>query len=345
MIKLFPIMLLLLLFYWSPSQAAGDKLGEDMVNPGYHEPPDWFKTSFLDLREDLSEANAEKKRLIFYFYQDGCPYCAKLLSVNWSDPQIVKTTRKHFDVIAINLWGDREITDFKGNTMTEKQFAERNKVMYTPTLLMFDEKGKVALRINGYYPPKKFSAALDYVADHKEGQIAFSDYFHETDSKNTSSSLHRESAYLSKPYDLRAKAREGSKPLMVLYEQRWCAPCDEMHKDIFPRQETQKYLKKFDIAMLDRWGKDKLITPSGEHTTALKWAHELKVNYAPSMIFFDASGKEVFRIEAYLRAFHVQSVLDYVSSGAYKTQPNLQRFIQARADAMREKGIEVDLMK
>ena len=56
-------------------------------------------------------------------------------------------------------------------------------------------------------------------------------------------------------------------------------------------------------------------------------------------------GKEVFRTDGYLKAFHVQSTLDYVSSGAYKTQPEFQRFIEDRADKLLAQGIEVDIMK
>lgn len=325
--------------------AADENLGEGMVNPGYHEPPNWFKQSFMDLQEDLAEANENGKRLLLYFYQDGCPYCGKLLSVNWTQPDIVKKTRDNFDVIAVNLWGDRDVTDFSGNTMTEKRFAESKRVMYTPTLLFLNEKGEVALRVNGYYPPKKFAAALDYIAGRNENRLTFSEYYREETNSQASKKLHVDSNYLNKPYRLTPSARKDNRPLVVLFEQRWCDPCDELHEDIFKREETKKYLKKFDIVLLDRWSKEPVLTPGGDKTTAIEWAKQLKVNYAPSMIFFDKGGKEVFRTEAYLKSFHVQSVLDYVSSEAYKEQPNLQRFIQARADKLHEQGIEVDLMK
>jgi len=59
-----------------------DSVLAEMVNPGYHEKPAWFKESFLDLREDVAEASEDKKRVLLYFYQDGCPYCAKLLQDN-----------------------------------------------------------------------------------------------------------------------------------------------------------------------------------------------------------------------------------------------------------------------
>src|SRR5688572_28365366 len=38
----------------------------------------WFQLSFLDLRDDFSEAKAEGKRFAVVFEQRGCPYCAKL---------------------------------------------------------------------------------------------------------------------------------------------------------------------------------------------------------------------------------------------------------------------------
>jgi hypothetical protein len=42
-------------------------------------------------------------------------------------------------------------------------------VQFTPTLVFFDEKGGVALRVNGYYPPDRFLAALDAAARPGQG--------------------------------------------------------------------------------------------------------------------------------------------------------------------------------
>ena len=91
--------------------AAEAALEAGMMNPGYHEQPAWFKQSFLDLREDVAEATAGGKRLMLYFYQDGCPYCQKLLETNFALRDIVDKTRATLDVVSINIWGDREVTD------------------------------------------------------------------------------------------------------------------------------------------------------------------------------------------------------------------------------------------
>ena len=117
-----------------------------------------------------------------------------------------------------------------------------------------------------------------------------------------------------------------------------------MHKDIFNRKETIKELNKFNVVRLDMWSKEKLINFKGEEVGAKVFAKKLNITNAPSFVFLSKEGKEVFRIDAYLKSFHIQSVMDYVSSGAYKTQPNFQRFIGVRADKLEAQGVHVDLM-
>ena len=88
-----------------------------------------------------------------------------------------------------------------------------------------------------------------------------------------------------------------------------------------------------------------MTTPAGDRLPAEDWARSLGLSYTPSVVFFGTDGKEAFRIEAYLRPFHLASALDYVASAAYLREANFQRFIRARAQAMREKGESVDLWR
>ncbi len=313
------------------------------VNPGYEEKPEWFKNSFLDLGEDVAEARAANKRVMLYFYQDGCPYCAKLLRVNFRTRSIVDKTRKHFDVIAINMWGDREVTDLDGEALTEKRFAEKWKIMFTPTILILDPQGQVALRINGYYPPDKFEAALDYTAQGLEKKLAFAEYYAKQHPIKATGKLHEEPWILPPPYDL-ARLAKADKPLLILFEQEVCRTCDEYHQDIFRRPETRRQLARFNVVRLDIWSDMPLVDLQGHKTTARQLARAMNVKFTPTLVMVDG-GKEAFRTEAYLRAFHLQSSLDYVASGAWRKQPNFQRYIAARADRIEAAGGHVDLWK
>ena len=322
---------------------ATEQLAAGMVNPGYQDKPEWFANSFLDIREDISDAEAAGKRILLYFYQDGCPYCKKLLETSFSLQDTVARTRENYEVIAINMWGDREVTDVSGTLTTEKEFSRALRVMFTPTLLFMDEQGEVVLRMNGYYPPHKFNAALDYAAEHSGRDPSFREYLARVDPAPASGVLHGDPAFLSAGADL--SNRFTGRPLLVMFEQKDCAPCDELHLDILQRPESREQLARFDVVVLDMWSGDSMIRPNGSYGSVVDWARELDVKYAPSLVFFDADNREVFRTEAYLKAFHTQSAMDYVASKAYLDQPEFQRYIADRADALEAKGIHIDLME
>ncbi|MBI4995717.1 MAG: thioredoxin fold domain-containing protein [Rhodocyclales bacterium] len=305
----------------------------------------WFKESFLDIREDIAEARKANRRLMLYFYQDGCPYCSKLIRDNFGQKAIADKTRKHFDVIALNLWGDREVTDLSGKAMPEKEFARAMKVQFTPTLVMFDEQGGVALRLNGYLQPHRFEAALDYIGQRLEKKQNFADYLAQHAREPASATLNDEPWLLPAPLKLADTRKRDGKPLIVLFEQKECAACDEMHREAFPRPEVKELLGRFDVARIDMASREPVQTPDGRTLAGRDWARSVGVFYTPSFVFFDKAGKEVFRVEGYLRPFHLGSSLAYVASGAYREQPEFQRFIEARAAARRAKGERVELMK
>jgi thioredoxin-related protein len=315
----------------------------NVPSPHAIEIPKWFAESFLDIRDDIRDASREGKRLMIYFGQDGCPYCKAIMKVNFGDPAIAATTRRHFVPIAINIWGDREVTWIDGRRMPEKELAQVLRVQYTPTLLFFDEEGAVALRVNGFWPPERFRVALDYASQRKEREQAFAD-FEAGRAPATGAMFTRDARFASGAADL-PKALAAGRPVMVLFERAGCAECAELHREAFARPEVRKFLDRFTRLQVDARGSASVVAGDGTRTTEREWARRLNVVGAPTMVFFERGGAEVFRVEGYLRPFHIAAVLDYVASDAWRTEPSYQRFLQHRTEAMRAAGQPVDLWK
>lgn len=297
-------------------------------NPQAMDIPAWFTDSFLEFPEDVREASRDGKRLMVYFGQDGCPYCKQLVQTNFTQRAIVEKTRKHFVAVALNVWGDRETQWIDGRRMSEKALARALGIQYTPTLLFLDEKGAIVARLNGYYPPHRFTAALDYAAGLAGKGMRFEEFMRTAVKESASSRLHDQPFFHKLPVELK-----GARPVALLFETPYCTACDELHDEGFMRPEVRKLLEHFDVYQLSL---------DDRRDAAGPWSSALRVSYTPTIVFFDG-GKEVFRVEAYLRPFHLASALEYVASGAHRKEPSFQRFIQARAERMRARGQTVEL--
>ena len=176
----------------------------------------------------------------------AAPIAKQLMLTNFSQRNIVEKTREHFVALAMNMWGDREVTWLDGRVMTEKEFARMLKVQFTPTLLFFDENGKVVARLNGYYPPQRFEPVLDYVAGHLERRQALGDYLRQRVREPASPVLHDEPFFVRPLYDLRREP--GAKPLAALFETTHCSFCDELHREGLQRPEVRALVGEFDAA-------------------------------------------------------------------------------------------------
>jgi len=118
--------------------AAGPARAAEMGDDGLHKEA-WFTTTFKDIGEDIESARSAGKRLAIIFEQRGCIYCRRLHEEVLSDPQIRDYISKHFMVVQYNLFGDEEVTDLDGETLTEKRAARKWRIVYTPTVLFLPE--------------------------------------------------------------------------------------------------------------------------------------------------------------------------------------------------------------
>ncbi len=144
---------------------------------------DWFLDSFLDLKQDIEEAAAKGKRVALSFEQRGCIYCTEMHEKHLSDPAISGYIRQHFEMIQLNLFGAREVTDLDGRALPEKEMGRRWGVSSSPTILFLPDKpvkGSAkdvsSARMRGLLPPPAFLAMFKFVAERAYEKMEFPAY-------------------------------------------------------------------------------------------------------------------------------------------------------------------------
>ncbi|MBN8965400.1 MAG: thioredoxin family protein [Rhizobiales bacterium] len=153
-----------------------------LTEDGYYTEP-WFLESFLELPDDLAEAKKKNKRLAIMWELRGCPYCKTTHLVNFAKPDISDFIRTHFEILQLNIVGSREVTDFDGEKLPEKRFAQKYGVRYTPTFQFFPDsvaglaaktpRDREVARAQGYLEPDKFLALFRSVAGHSDKGRSF----------------------------------------------------------------------------------------------------------------------------------------------------------------------------
>ncbi|GAB4237846.1 MAG: thioredoxin family protein [Methyloligellaceae bacterium] len=166
--------------------------------------------------------------------------------------------------------------------------------------------------------------------------------------------LHIQPWFLDSFLDLREdhqEAREAGKKLVVLWEQRGCPYCRELHAVNFQKKQIVDFLtSRFSVLQLNLWGSRKVTDFDGteleERQLARKWA----VNFTPTLVFFGneapegKSGKdiEVARMPGYFKPFHFLAMCEFVDREAYMTQ-GFQRFLQDRFKELEAKGVKPEV--
>ena len=113
--------------------ALAVELGDD----GLHK-TDWMRDTFKDLAEDYAEAQALGLDLMVLIEQRGCIYCTRMHEEVFPVPEIDALIRESFFVVQINMFGSVEVTDFDGESLSERDMVAKWGVLFTPTILFFD---------------------------------------------------------------------------------------------------------------------------------------------------------------------------------------------------------------
>jgi thioredoxin-related protein len=139
----------------------------------------FFDTSLGDFQEELEIAQEEGKQGIMLFFEmDECPFCHWMKTNVLNKPEVQRYFKKNFKIFAVEIEGDIEITDFKGNLTTEKEFAFKQfRVRATPVIAFFDLKGNLTTKYTGRTSSaKEFKLLGKYVISGDYKKMKFSKY-------------------------------------------------------------------------------------------------------------------------------------------------------------------------
>ena len=325
---------LALALFISAVPAAAETAPGKLTGGQKYDMPDWFKMSFLDLNDDLKEANTYHRQLMLFLHLEECPYCARMLDENFRAGATREFIERHFDVIGIDIRGSRNVHWFDGQEYSELALAQKLKVYATPTILFIDPEGKTALRLDGFRKSETFREELDYVQQKA--------YRHESLASFTAKQK-------KTPYRLRAEPmfrdmtdfKGYGKPLAVMFEDAGCADCDEFHDKVLNHPEVRPELAKFRVVRLDAYSDQPITDIDGKRTTPKQWAERLGLTYRPGIVLFN-EGKERARIDGMMYHFHFKEMLRYVSGGYYKKYDSFTEYNAAHRTELLQQGIDID---
>ena len=314
--------------------ASPDVTPGKMTGGQKYDLPAWFKTSFLDLPDDAKEAKAHGRQLMLFLHLEECPYCARILDENFREGATKEFIEQHFDVIGIDIRGNRSVGWFDGHQYSEQDWARKLKVHATPTIIFIDPEGQIALRLNGFRKRQTFRHELDYVQQKAYRRESLASFV--AQQKQT-------------PYRLRAEPmfREMTdfkgyrQPLAVMFEDTDCTDCDEFHDKVLTHPDVLPELSRFTIVRLDAYSDQPITDIDGRRTTPQQWAARLGLTYRPGILLFN-EGKERARLDGMLYHFHFKELLRYVSGEHYKRYDSFSQYNAARRKELLEKGVNID---
>jgi thioredoxin-related protein len=305
--------------------------GHGQANVRY---PAWFKESFLDLRDDLDDARkAGKRGVIVFLSQKNCNHCQAFIDTTLSDPVILGRVQRNYDVIALDIFNDLELTDIDGSISSIKDFADAQRARVTPALLFYSVEGSRLLKIVGFYPSVKFSQVLDYIDGEYYAHETLSQYLQKD--RTTKGLRQRDIDYdftlfARPPFMLDRTRFEGQRPLLVVFETPDCTTCQRFHQWVLNDKEVRRLMSAFDAVQLNSMdNKTRVMIPSGRYLTPRQWSGELQLAYDISVVFFDEDGKEVHRLDAETGRDRMSGSMQYVLEKSYQRH---EQFLQWRKE-------------
>ena len=123
--------------------------------------PDW-----LTLPEAMQLASSDERLIFVDIYEVGCQWCRKMTREVFPSPTVRAVLDRDFHPVKLNGNSSNRIT-FKGQEMSEQEFASMMGVTAFPFSVVLDSDGNVIDRRRGYMDIQGFARFLRNAVESK----------------------------------------------------------------------------------------------------------------------------------------------------------------------------------
>jgi len=143
-----------------------------------------------------------------------------------------------------------------------------------------------------------------------------------------------------------------NKHLAVLFEQKGCPYCKQMHEVNLANDKIVNYIKQhFGVLQINMWGSKGVTDLDGDEMEEKDLARKWRVNFTPTIVFLrqgDLDGMplntaQAARMPGYLKPFHFLTMFEFVAEKHYENQ-GFQQYLKEKIVKLKAEGKDPDLL-
>jgi thioredoxin-related protein len=120
-------------------------------------------------------ARNSNKKVLVDVYTDWCSWCKKMDSEVYANKEVLDVVREHFILVKLNAESGNALS-FRGNKISEADFARELGVTGYPTTLFFDQNSNPITDFPGYAAPERFAKVLQFIGMDYYKTVSFQEY-------------------------------------------------------------------------------------------------------------------------------------------------------------------------
>jgi thioredoxin-related protein len=115
------------------------------------------------MEEARELAQQEGKKVLIYANAVWCTYCKKQEKEVFSQQNVQDLTNEHFYTVWLDIESEEKLI-FRGEEVSQREFARAMRITGTPTFIFLDSKGEIIAGQPGFIPEDLYLQILRFVS-------------------------------------------------------------------------------------------------------------------------------------------------------------------------------------